>query len=49
MKISGTLRNPGSLPSKDGKYGLSCAVIIKRVDKKTRAKTSLNDLPRPTD
>jgi 2,3,4,5-tetrahydropyridine-2-carboxylate N-succinyltransferase len=39
----------GTLPSKDGKYGLYCAVIVKKVDEKTRAKTSLNELLRPTD
>jgi 2,3,4,5-tetrahydropyridine-2,6-dicarboxylate N-succinyltransferase len=39
----------GSLPSKDGKYGLYCAVIVKKVDERTRAKTSLNELLRPTD
>ena len=42
---------PGSLPGKplaDGSPGpsLSCAVIIKQVDEKTRAKTSVNDLLR---
>jgi len=37
----------GSLPSKDGKYALGCAVIVKRVDEKTRGKTSLNELLRP--
>ncbi|MBA1340057.1 MAG: 2,3,4,5-tetrahydropyridine-2-carboxylate N-succinyltransferase [Pelagibacterales bacterium] len=38
---------PGSLPSKDGKGPhLYCAVIIKKVDEKTRSKTSLNDLLR---
>ena len=41
---------PGSLPSsfKDGKPTLSlyCAVIIKRVDEKTRSKTSINELLR---
>ena len=42
---------PGSLPAQnlpDGSPGpsLSCAVIIKRVDEKTRSKTSLNDLLR---
>ena len=36
----------GSLPSTDGKYALYCAVIVKRVDAKTRAKTSLNELLR---
>jgi len=46
---SGSVVVPGSLPSKDGKYALSCAVIVKRVDERTRAKTSLNELLRPTD
>lgn len=36
----------GSLPSADGKYSLYCAVIVKHVDAKTRAKTSLNELLR---
>ena len=39
---------PGNLPSEDGKYSLYCAIIVKRVDEKTRAKTSLNDLLRPS-
>jgi 2,3,4,5-tetrahydropyridine-2,6-dicarboxylate N-succinyltransferase len=34
------------LPSADGKYSLSCAVIVKRVDAATRAKTSINELLR---
>ena len=37
---------PGMLPGKDGKPGLSCAVIVKRVDERTRAKTSINELLR---
>jgi 2,3,4,5-tetrahydropyridine-2-carboxylate N-succinyltransferase len=36
----------GSLPSSDGACGLYCAVIVKQVDAKTRAKTSINDLLR---
>jgi 2,3,4,5-tetrahydropyridine-2-carboxylate N-succinyltransferase len=36
----------GNLPSADGKYSLYCAVIVKQVDAKTRAKTSINDLLR---
>ncbi len=36
----------GSLPSKDGSHSLYCAVIVKRVDDKTRAKVALNDLLR---
>ena len=43
---AGSVVVPGSLPSSDGKYSLYCAVIVKRVDEKTRAKTSLNDLLR---
>ena len=37
---------PGSLPSRDGSHSLYCAVIVKRVDAQTRAKTSLNELLR---
>ncbi len=37
---------PGSLPSADGKYGLYCAVIVKQVDARTRAKTGINELLR---
>ncbi len=37
---------PGSLPAEDGSHSLYCAVIIKQVDAKTRAKTSLNELLR---
>lgn len=36
----------GNLPSSDGKYSLYCAVIVKHVDAKTRAKTGLNELLR---
>jgi 2,3,4,5-tetrahydropyridine-2-carboxylate N-succinyltransferase len=37
---------PGSLPDPKGGPSLSCAVIVKRVDEKTRAKTSINELLR---
>jgi len=37
---------PGSLPSKDGKYSLAAAIIVKRVDAQTREKTSINELLR---
>ncbi len=37
---------PGSLPGKDGGPSLSCAVIVKRVDAQTRAKTAINELLR---
>jgi 2,3,4,5-tetrahydropyridine-2,6-dicarboxylate N-succinyltransferase len=43
---SGSVVVPGTLPSAGGKYGLYCAVIVKRVDARTRAKTSLNELLR---
>jgi 2,3,4,5-tetrahydropyridine-2,6-dicarboxylate N-succinyltransferase len=43
---SGSVVVPGSLPSADGKYALACAVIVKRVDAATRAKTSINELLR---
>ena len=46
---AGAVVVPGSLPAKSGKYCLSCAVIVKRVDAQTRAKTSLNELLRNTD
>ncbi|HEU5017214.1 MAG TPA: 2,3,4,5-tetrahydropyridine-2,6-dicarboxylate N-succinyltransferase [Pseudolabrys sp.] len=37
---------PGTLPGKNGGPGLYCAVIVKRVDERTRAKTSINELLR---
>jgi len=43
---AGSVVVPGNLPSKDGKYSLYCAVIVKHVDEKTRAKTGLNELLR---
>jgi 2,3,4,5-tetrahydropyridine-2-carboxylate N-succinyltransferase len=42
----GSVVVPGSLPGPDGRYSLYCAVIIKQVDAKTRAKTGINDLLR---
>jgi 2,3,4,5-tetrahydropyridine-2-carboxylate N-succinyltransferase len=36
----------GNLPGHDGRYSLYCAVIIKQVDAKTRAKTGINELLR---
>jgi 2,3,4,5-tetrahydropyridine-2-carboxylate N-succinyltransferase len=44
---SGSVVVPGSLPSADGTHALACAVIVKRVDAQTRAKTSINELLRP--
>lgn len=43
---AGSVVVPGNLPSLDGKYSLYCAVIVKRVDDKTRAKVSINELLR---
>ena len=43
---AGSVVVPGSMPSKDGTHSLYCAVIVKRVDAKTRAKTSVNELLR---
>ena len=37
---------PGSLPGRDGGPSLACAVIVKRVDERTRSKTSINELLR---
>jgi len=36
----------GNLPSKDGKYSLYCAVIVKKVDEKTLSKVGINELLR---
>ena len=43
---SGSVVVSGSLPSADGSHSLYAAVIVKRVDAQTRAKTSINDLLR---
>jgi len=43
---AGSVVVSGNLPAPDGKYSLYCAVIVKKVDAKTRAKTSLNELLR---
>lgn len=43
---TGSVVVPGSLPSKDGSHNLYCAVIVKQVDEKTRAKVSINELLR---
>ena len=43
---AGSVVVSGNLPKAGGKYSLDCAVIVKRVDAKTRATTSLNDLLR---
>jgi 2,3,4,5-tetrahydropyridine-2,6-dicarboxylate N-succinyltransferase len=43
---AGSVVISGTLPRDGGKYNLYCAVIVKRVDAQTRAKTSINDLLR---
>jgi len=43
---AGSVVVSGSLPSADGSHSLYCAVIVKRVDAATRAKTSVNELLR---
>lgn len=43
---AGSVVVSGSMPSKDGSHSLYCAVIVKKVDAKTRSKTALNDLLR---
>jgi 2,3,4,5-tetrahydropyridine-2-carboxylate N-succinyltransferase len=43
---AGSVVVSGNLPSKDGKYSLYCAVIVKKVDAKTRAKVGINALLR---
>lgn len=45
----GSVVVPGTLPAAGGQYSLACAVIVKRVDARTRAKTSINDLLRMTE
>ena len=43
---AGSVVVPGSLPSNDGKYSLYAAIIVKKVDAQTRAKTAINELLR---
>ncbi len=43
---AGSVVVSGNLPSKDGKYSLYCAVIVKKVDDKTRSKVGINELLR---
>ena len=43
---AGSVVVSGNLPKAGGKYSMYCAVIVKRVDAKTRSTTSLNDLLR---
>ena len=43
---AGSVVVSGSLPSDDGRYSLYCAVIVKRVDERTRSKVGINELLR---
>ncbi len=43
---AGSVVVPGNLPAADGSHSLYCAVIVKQVDAKTRARTGLNELLR---
>ena len=43
---AGAVVVPGSLPASDGRYSLACAVIVKKVDEKTRGKVGINALLR---
>ena len=43
---AGSVVVSGNLPSKCGKYSLYCAVIVKKVDAKTRSKVGINALLR---
>jgi 2,3,4,5-tetrahydropyridine-2,6-dicarboxylate N-succinyltransferase len=43
---AGSVVVAGNLPAADGSHSLYCAVIVKRVDEKTRSKTSINELLR---
>ena len=46
---AGSVVVSGNLPAADGSHSLYCAVIVKQVDEKTRAKTGLNELIRQSD
>ncbi len=46
---AGSVVVSGNLPSKDGKYSLYCAVIVKKVDAKTLGKVGINELLRTID
>ncbi|MDA3978674.1 MULTISPECIES: 2,3,4,5-tetrahydropyridine-2,6-dicarboxylate N-succinyltransferase [Gallibacterium] len=46
---AGSVVVSGSLPSKDGSHSLYCAVIVKKVDAKTRGKVGINELLRTID
>ena len=43
---AGSVVVSGNIPSKNGKYSLYCAVIVKKVDEKTLSKVGINQLLR---
>ena len=43
---AGSVVVSGSIPAADGSHSLYCAVIVKKVDEKTRAKVGINELLR---
>jgi 2,3,4,5-tetrahydropyridine-2-carboxylate N-succinyltransferase len=43
---AGSVVVPGALPAADGSHSLYCAVIVKQVDERTRARTSVNEILR---
>ncbi|MCB1587811.1 MAG: 2,3,4,5-tetrahydropyridine-2,6-dicarboxylate N-succinyltransferase, partial [Xanthomonadales bacterium] len=43
---AGSVVVAGSLPAADGSHSLYAAIIVKRVDERTRAKTAVNELLR---
>ena len=43
---AGSVVVPGSIPASNGKYSLYAAIIVKKVDAQTRAKTAINELLR---
>lgn len=43
---AGSVVVPGSIPAANGKYNVDCAVIVKTIDARTRAKVKINDLLR---
>lgn len=46
---AGSVVVSGNMPSKDGSHSLYCAVIVKKVDAKTRGKVGINELLRTID
>ena len=46
---AGSVVVAGSLPRDNGRYSLTCAIIVKKVDAQTRSKTSINELLRIAD